>query len=64
MPEPTESIEPLDRPHPRPAGTVVPWPEKREEMPEMTGDEKLVQESWEGIDAWTYSFLWHCVVSF
>lgn len=60
----SESKPPLERPHRRPAGTVEPWPKKREEMPEMTGDEELVKKNWEEIDAWTYSFLWHCVVSF
>lgn len=33
-------------------------------MPEMTGDEQLVERAWQEIDAWTYAFLWHCVVSF
>ena len=56
--------EPLRRVHPRPAGTVMPWPDQRREMGEMTGDEQLVQGTWEEIDAWTYAFLWHCVVSF
>ena len=60
----SESKPTPERPHPRPAGTVQPWPKKREEMPEMTGDEELVKKNWEEIDAWTYSFLWHCVVSF
>lgn len=60
----SDSNEPLRRPHPRPAGTVVPWPQQRQEMLEMTGDEALVQKTWEEIDAWTYTFLWHCVVSF
>lgn len=60
----TDHTSPLRREHPRPAGSVVPWAEQRKDMPEMTGDEQLVKESWEVIDAWTYSFLWHCVVSF
>jgi len=60
----SESTEPLRRGHPRPAGSVVPWPEMREKMPKMTGDQRIVQETWEEIDAWTYAFLWHCVVSF
>jgi len=59
-----ESLEPLQRPHPRPAGTVVPWSEMRKELPEMSGDENVVRQNWEMIDAWTYAFVWHCVVSF
>ena len=61
MPDSTEKRKQVHR---RPPGTVVPWPEQREKMPEMTGDEELVQKTWENIDAWTYSFVWHCVVSF
>jgi hypothetical protein len=60
----SDSTEPLRRVHPRPAGTVVPWSEQCAEMGEMTGDEQLVKRTWEEIDSWTYSFLWHCVVSF
>lgn len=48
----------------RPAGSVVPWPEQRGDMHEVTGDEQLVERTWTEIDAWTYAFLWHCVVSF
>ncbi|MCC7338547.1 MAG: hypothetical protein IT422_25930 [Pirellulaceae bacterium] len=59
-----DDSSPLQREHPRPAGTVVPWTQQRQDMPEMTGDEQLVKQTWEEIDAWTYSFLWHCVVSF
>ena len=46
----SESQQPLQRTHPRPAGTVQPWEKKREQMPEMTGDEQLVKNSWEEID--------------
>ena len=60
----SDPSDPLGRPHLRPAGTVQPWPDQRDKLPEMTGDEQLVQKNWEEIDAWTYSFLWHCVVSF
>jgi hypothetical protein len=60
----SEATDPLQRPDSRPAGTVIPWPEIKRELPEMTGDEALVQKNWQEIDGWTYSFLWHCVVSF
>lgn len=59
-----EPQDPLHRPHWRPPGTVVPWSQQRPDLKEMTGDEALVRKSWEEIDAWTYTFLWHCVVSF
>ena len=58
-----ERTDPPKRIHDRPLGTVVPWPVQRAKMPEMTGDEQLVQKTWEEIDAWTYSFVWHCMVS-
>lgn len=60
----SDAAEPLQRSHFRPAGTVVPWPEQRADLPEMTGDEELVRKTWQEIDNWTYAFLWHCVVSF
>lgn len=59
-----EKKEPCPEPMDRPAGTVVPWPEQRRDLPAMTGDEQLVERTWTEIDAWTYAFLWHCVVSF
>lgn len=60
----TETNESPSRPASRPAGSVVPWPEQRRDLPPMTGDEQLVERTWTEIDAWTYAFLWHCVVSF
>lgn len=55
---------PLTRPHPRPAGTVEPWPAAKQQLGTMTGDERLVQQSWQELDAWAYAFVWHCLVSF
>ena len=48
----------------RPVGSVVSWTDKLKELPDITGDEGLVKNSWEELDAWSYAFLWHCVVSF
>lgn len=50
--------------HRRPAGTVVPWADERARLPEITGDQEIVRRTLGGIDAWAYTFLWHCVVSF
>lgn len=55
---------PLTRAHQRPACTIEPWAVAREKLGEMTGDERLVQQSWEDLDAWAYIFVWHCLVSF
>lgn len=60
----TDTPDPPGKEDARPPGTVVPWPEKLEDLPEITGDAQLVKNTWEGLDAWTYAFLWHCVVSF
>jgi hypothetical protein len=48
----------------RPAGTVEPWDGIKQQFAEILGDESIVRESWEGMDAWAYAFLWHMVVSF
>jgi hypothetical protein len=48
----------------RPAGFVEPWGKIKEGLPEILGDETIVRNSWESIDAWAYAFIWHMVVSF
>lgn len=48
----------------REAGVCVPWNEKKEEMGEIVGEEKLVKESWEGVDGLGYTFIWQMLVSF
>jgi hypothetical protein len=62
MPDPNDN--PLTREHPRPAGTVEPWPAVKQTWEPIAGDEKLVKDSWEELDAWSYAFVWHCLVSF
>ena len=54
----------LARNHSRPPGTVEPWAGVRGTLPEIFDREDLVQKSWDGLDGWSYAFLWHCVVSF
>jgi hypothetical protein len=48
----------------RPPGICIPWEEKRKELPEMSGDEELVQRVWEGTDALGYLYIWHCLLAF
>ena len=48
----------------RKPGVCVPWDEKVKELPEITGDAKLVQRVWEETDALAYTYVWHCLVSF
>ncbi len=68
MPQPKPFT--VDEPDPRfkagirPAGTVEPWNGIKEQFDEILGDEEIVRQSWEGMDAWAYAFLWHMVVSF
>lgn len=55
----TESNEAERKP-----GFCIPWKEKLEELPEITGDRDLVQRVWEETDALGYVYIWHCLVSF
>jgi len=48
----------------RPPGVCVPWSEKRDESPEITGDESLLQRIWEDVDAFAYTYIWQCLLSF
>jgi methoxylated aromatic compound---corrinoid protein Co-methyltransferase len=45
-------------------GVCVPWDQKKAELPEITGDEKLVKKVWEQNDSLAYTFIWQLVVSF
>jgi hypothetical protein len=48
----------------RPPGTCIPWEEKREEFPRITGDEALVRRVWEDVDSLGYMYIWQILVSF
>jgi hypothetical protein len=48
----------------RAPGVCVPWPEKLKELPEISGDPKLVRKVWEDIDGLAYTYIWHCLLSF
>jgi hypothetical protein len=45
-------------------GACLPWEEKRKELPQITGDEQLVQRVWEDVDALAYVYIWQCLLSF
>lgn len=59
-------IETDDRPgcRVRPPGTVVPWEEKRKEMPKIAGDEELIRRVWQDCDAMAYTYVWQVLLSF
>jgi hypothetical protein len=48
----------------REPGVCIPWQEKREELPELSGDPELVRRVWENVDGLGYLYIWHCLVSF
>ncbi len=45
-------------------GTCIAWEQKRKEIPEISGDESLLQNVWEDIDALGYMYIWQCLLSF
>ena len=48
----------------RPPGTVIPWPEKKKELPPITADEPLVKKVWEDVDGLAYVYIWQMLLSF
>ncbi len=48
----------------RDPGVCVPWEEKRQEFPEIKGDQDLVKQVWEDVDALGYTYIWQCLLSF
>lgn len=51
-------------PRKTPAGVCIPWPEKRKEIPEIKGDEAIVERVWNDIEGLAYTYIWHCLLSF
>jgi len=56
----TDTHSQSDQPeHKGPApGACQPWDQK------ITGDEQLVKQIWEELDALAYTYIWQCLVSF
>jgi len=48
----------------RPPGTCIPWQEQRQKWPAFTGDERLVEQVWQDVDALGYMYIWQILVSF
>jgi hypothetical protein len=55
---------PEEKHDPRPPGTCIPWDEKRKEISDISGDEKLVRRIWEENDGWGYMYIWQVLLSF
>ncbi len=47
-----------------PAGVCLPWEEKRKEIPEIKGDEFLVEQIWNMVESHGYTFIWQMLLSF
>jgi hypothetical protein len=48
----------------RPPGVCIPWEEKVEELPPITGDKELARKVWEDVDSLAYTYIWQCLLSF
>lgn len=45
-------------------GVVVPWDDKRKQLPPLTGDEDVVRKTWEQIDGLANTYIWQVLLSF
>jgi hypothetical protein len=45
-------------------GVVVSWDEKRKQLPTLPGDETVVRDVWEHIDALANTYIWQLLLSF
>jgi hypothetical protein len=45
-------------------GVCIPWEQKRKELPQIQGDEQLMQKIWEDIDSLGYMYIWQCLLAF
>ncbi len=45
-------------------GACIPWEEEKKRLPPLQGDEALVKTIYEDIDAFGYTYIWHCLLSF
>jgi hypothetical protein len=53
------------RPQPDiPAGICLPWTQKAQELPEITGDRELVREIWNEIEGLASTYIWQLLLAF
>jgi hypothetical protein len=45
-------------------GICLPWEVKVKEIAEISGDEKILRETWESIESFANMFIWQCLLSF
>ena len=48
----------------REPGVCIAWEQKRQDLPEIQGDERLVKRVWEDVDSLAYVYIWQCLLSF
>lgn len=48
----------------RKPGECLPWADKMKDLPEITGDEAILERVWQDNDALAYAYIWHLLVSF
>ncbi len=48
----------------RKPGVCIPWQEKMNELPKLSGDTDLVKTTWEAGDELAYAYIWHCLLSY
>jgi len=51
-------------PKARPAGSVVPWDKKRQDLGQVTGNAALLKDVWDNIDSLANLYIWQILVSF
>jgi hypothetical protein len=45
-------------------GVCIPWEQKKQELPQIQGDEQLLRKIWEDVDLLAYVYIWQCLLSF
>ncbi len=65
-PKPAEPPQSFFSPRPDavPPGVCVPWAEQRERLPAIQGDEQILRDTWEKIDALANTYIWQVLLSF
>jgi hypothetical protein len=48
----------------RKPGVLIPWEEKKKELPPIVSNEELVQRIWEDNDALAHMYIWQLLLSF
>jgi len=48
----------------RKPGVCIPWEQKRQELPDITGDALICQDVWENLDALGNMYIWQLLLSF